>query len=283
MNDLYAHLQHCDLCPNFCGADRTAGERGRCRSGDELVVSAAHLHFGEEPALVGRRGSGTVFFTACNLACVFCQNYETSRLDAGRPVTETEFIGLLFSLQEGGAANINLVSPTHQAPRIFEALKKAKRSGLRLPVVYNCGGYENPDFLKELEGLADVYMPDFKYGSDEAGEKYSGVKEYSSWCRKALREMHRQVGDLALDSSGLARRGLLVRHLVLPHRLAGSMAVVDFIADEISLHTALNIMDQYRPCFRAAEFHELDRRVYRSEVEEVIDYARARGLDNLIP
>ena len=278
MKDLRDWLSGCRVCPNFCGVNRLAGAKGRCRTAAELVVSSADLHFGEESVLVGRGGSGTIFFTACNLSCLFCQNYDISQLDRGRPVSKEQLIRLALALQDRGAENINLVTPTHQAPLIFEALREARRRGLRLPVVYNCGGYENPEFLRELDGLVDIYMPDFKYGSDEAGERLSGVRQYARWCQESLREMHRQVGDLAVDGRGVASSGLLVRHLVLPHGLAGSRQVIDFLAGEISRDTFLNVMDQYHPAWHAGEVHDLDRRVYRQEVEEVLDYARQKGM-----
>ncbi len=282
MSDLTHWLENCELCPNFCRVNRLQGRKGRCRLGSEPVVSSANLHFGEEPVLVGRGGSGTIFFTCCNLGCVFCQNYDISQLDYGRSISREELIRIMLKLQDRGAENINLVTPTPQAAQIFEAVKKARRQGLRLPVVYNCGGYENPDFLKELAGLVQIYMPDFKYGTDEAGEKYSGVKNYATYCREALLEMHRQVGDLQLDDRGLATRGLLVRHLVLPAGVAGSEAVIDFLADHVSSNTFLNIMDQYHPAYKAAEFAELRRRPLRREVEEVAAYARRRGMTNLL-
>jgi putative pyruvate formate lyase activating enzyme len=281
MKDLRDWLSGCRVCPNFCGADRLAGEKGRCRTAAQLVVSSADLHFGEESVLVGRGGSGTIFFTACNLRCLFCQNYDISQLDRGRPVSGGELVRLALALQARGAENINLVTPTHQAPLIFESLREARRRGLRLPIVYNCGGYENPEFLRELDGLVDIYMPDFKYGSDEAGERLSGVREYARWCRESLKEMQRQVGELALDARGVAVSGLLVRHLVLPHGLACSREVIDFLAGEISRDTFLNIMDQYHPAWRAGELRELDRRVYRQEVQEVRDYALAQGMRRL--
>ncbi len=281
MASLRDWLSGCRVCPNFCGVDRLAGEKGRCRTAAELVVSSADLHFGEERVLVGRGGSGTIFFTACNLRCLFCQNYDVSQLDRGRPLSAGELVRLALALQERGAENINLVTPTHQAPLIFEALREARRRGLRLPIVYNCGGYENPEFLRELSGLVDIYMPDFKYGADAEGERLSGVREYARWCRESLREMHRQVGDLRLGPRGVAVSGLLVRHLVLPRGLAGSRQVIDFLAGEISPDTFLNVMDQYHPDWRAGEIRELDRRVCRQEVQEVRDYARARGMRRL--
>jgi putative pyruvate formate lyase activating enzyme len=274
-------LAECTVCPNFCRVDRRGGQLGRCRTGAGLKVSAADLHQGEESVLVGRGGSGTIFFTSCNLACVFCQNYELSQLVRGSAVSEAELVRLTLALQARGAENINLVTPTHQAPQIFAALKQARRGGLTIPVVYNCGGYENPEFLREVAGLVDIYMPDFKYGDSVLAERYSGVKGYVEWCQKALVEMHRQVGDLAVDARGVARSGLLVRHLVLPGGLAGSKAVIDFLAERLSRDTYLNIMDQYHPAYRASEFPALRRRVFRHEVEEVREYARNRGLRRL--
>jgi len=274
-------LRRCELCPNFCRVDRLAGEKGRCRTGAGLVVASANLHFGEEQVLVGRGGSGTIFFTGCNLTCVYCQNYDISQLDRGSPVSAEELIRLMLSLQDHGAENVNLVTPTHQAAPIFEALKAARGQGLRLPIVYNCGGYENPDFLRELDGLVEIYMPDFKYGTDEAGERYSGVKEYTRWCRLALREMQRQVGDLRLDGRGVATHGLLVRHLVLPRQAAASRQVIEFLAQEISPNTVVNVMAQYRPAYRAGEYPDLARRVYGQEVREVEAQADSLGLRRL--
>ena len=282
MSELLGWLKSCTVCPNFCRVNRLDGQLGRCRVGAGLRVSSANLHFGEEPVLVGRGGSGTIFFTCCNLACVYCQNYDISQLDLGQDVSEAELIRLMLGLQGRGAENINLVTPTHQAAQIFTALLKARSQGLHLPVVYNCGGYENPQFLREIAGLVDIYMPDCKYGNDEAAETYSGIREYVRWSREALLEMHRQVGDLELDRRGAAIRGLLVRHLVLPGGLSGSKKVIDFIADQVSTNTYLNIMDQYHPAYRASEHRVLSRRVFRSEVDEVAAYARDRGLRRIL-
>jgi putative pyruvate formate lyase activating enzyme len=282
MPDLLNWLESCELCPNFCRVNRLEGKKGRCRLGSGLVISSANLHFGEEPVLVGRGGSGTIFFTCCNLKCVFCQNYDISQLDYGHPVDQNELVRIMLTLQKRGAENINLVTPTHQAAQIFQAVKQARGQDLELPIVYNCGGYENPEFLRELDGLVQIYMPDFKYGNDEAGLKYSGVSEYYGWCRKSLLEMHRQVGDLQTDSRGVATRGLLVRHLVLPNRLAGSQKVIDFLASSISRDTYLNIMDQYHPAFHACDYNGLRRRVFRQEVEEVLQYARDAGMRRLL-
>ncbi len=231
---------------------------------------------------MGTGGSGTIFFTACNLSCMFCQNAAISQLDSGERITPERLVAVMRGLESRGAENVNLVSPTHQAPQIFEAVRRAKTSGMRIPVVYNCGGYENPEFLLELDGLVDIYMPDFKYGADEEGELFSGIKGYSRWCRQSLREMHRQVGDLRLDDRGVASTGLLVRHLVLPGGLARSAAVIDFLASEISPNTYLNIMDQYRPCYRAEGHPVLGRRVLASEVEAAVERARSRGMTRVL-
>jgi putative pyruvate formate lyase activating enzyme len=278
MIPLRERLAKCNVCPNACGVDRTAGLVGRCRTDDGIVVSSASLHFGEESCLVGAGGSGTIFLTACNLTCVFCQNYEISQLDRGQRISPGELLGIMLDLQQRGAENINFVSPTHQAPQIFETVMQARQKGLRIPIVYNCGGYENPDFLKELDGLVDIYMPDFKYGRNEEAEKYSGIDDYVGYCKASLREMHRQVGDLRIGSDGIARRGLLVRHLVLPDGISGSREVIDFLASEISSNTRLNIMDQYRPMFHAESDGRLRRRVIRMVVEEARNYALSKGL-----
>jgi putative pyruvate formate lyase activating enzyme len=282
MTPLLDWLKSCQVCPNSCRVDRTQGRIGRCRIDDGLVVSGADLHFGEESCLVGTGGSGTIFLTACNLACVFCQNSDISQLDRGREIGASELVRLMLTLQIRGAENINLVSPTHQAPQLFEAVRQAKAEGLRLPVIYNSGGYENPDFLRAIEGLVDIYMPDFKYGGDEEAETYSGVRKYGEFCMASLREMHRQVGDLFINARGKAEHGLLVRHLVLPGGLARSEAVIDFLASEISPHTYLNVMDQYHPAYRAGEFARLKRRVTRAEVESVAVYARGRGMNRVL-
>jgi len=283
MNPLRDWLKNCTTCPNACRVDRTSGEVGRCRTDDGIVVSSASLHFGEESCLVGSGGSGTIFLTACNLSCDFCQNYEISQLDRGHHISSGELLRIMLDLQQRGAENINFVSPTHQAPQIFETVIRAKREGLRLPIVYNCGGYENPDFLRELDGLVDIYMPDFKYGRNEEAKRYSGIADYVGFCKGALREMHRQVGDLKIELDGTARRGLLIRHLVLPDGIAGSREIIDFLASEISPNTCLNIMDQYRPMFRADTNSRLRRRVSRWDVEEARNYALSKGLTRVLP
>lgn len=271
-------LQECILCPRECRAERLNGKHGVCRSTDTALVSSFGAHFGEEPPLVGHHGSGTIFFSSCNLKCLFCQNYDISHKRIGEPVTTAKLASTMLHLQEMGCHNINLVTPTHVAPQIAAALVLAVDQGLRLPIVYNCGGYESVRTLKLLDGIIDIYMPDIKYSSDEVARRYSGAPGYWTIVRKAIEEMHRQVGDLQLDGRGIATRGLLIRHLVLPNGLAGSETVIDFIANEVSLNSYLNIMDQYRPCFHASQIPALNRRTTDREYSDVVRQAHRVGL-----
>jgi putative pyruvate formate lyase activating enzyme len=248
-------LHRCMTCPQNCRVDRTAGELGICRVGDLAQVASYGPHFGEEAPLVGQGGSGTIFFAGCNLNCVFCQNHDISQPADPRLDWETEpeqIARMMLSLQAAGCENINLVSPSHVVPQILGALVPAVDGGLRLPLVYNSGGYDSLHTLRLLDGVIDIYMPDMKYSDERVGRELSGVSDYVLRNRAAVREMHRQVGDLELDERGVATRGLLVRHLVLPDGLAGTGAVARFLADEISRDTYLNVMDQYRPAFKAA-------------------------------
>jgi putative pyruvate formate lyase activating enzyme len=246
-----------------------------------VIVSSYGPHFGEEAPLVGRYGSGTIFFAYCNLHCVFCQNYSISQLGEGSVVDGVELAGMMLSLQAKGCHNINLVSPTHAVPFILEALEVAADKGLQLPIVYNTGGYDSLETLELLDGIVDIYMPDMKYSEDEVGEKFSGVGEYPQVNRTAVKEMHRQVGDLQADGSGVAVRGLLVRHLVLPDGLAGTESTAKFLAEEISTGTYLNIMAQYRPCYHAFEHTQLSRPITRGEYSSAIELARRYGLSRL--
>lgn len=274
-------LADCTLCPRHCHVNRLEGEKGACRTGALPMVSSYGPHFGEERPLVGSRGSGTIFLTFCNLACLFCQNYDISQLGDGREVSLDELGAMMLSLHRQGCHNINFVTPTHQAAQILSALPYAIERGLDVPLVYNCGGYEEPATLRLLEGIFDIYMPDFKYGDSDTAQRLSGVPHYVETAETALREMHRQVGDLVVDERGIARRGLLVRHIVLPDGLAGTRRVVEFIACELSPETYLNIMDQYHPCFRAAEHPPLDRRIRADEFRRAIAMAREAGLHRL--
>lgn len=274
-------LQDCRVCPRHCGVDRLNGGLGECRTSAEIIISSYGPHFGEEAPLVGRNGSGTIFFTNCNLRCVFCQNYSISQLGEGEKVSKEELAYMMLSLQSKGCHNINLVSPTHVVPQILEALEIAVKSGLRLPLVYNSGGYDSVETLRLLDGVVDIYMPDMKYSDEKTAEKLSGVKNYPAINRAAVKEMHRQVGDLQIDEDGIAQRGLLVRHLVLPHGLAGTKEVVNFLANEVSPDTYVNIMAQYHPCYEAFQFPSLSRRTSAVEFQEAVALARQAGLNRL--
>ncbi len=275
-------LEECCVCPRSCGANRLAGESGQCHVTSQLLVSSCGPHFGEEAPLVGRRGSGTIFFTYCNLHCVFCQNYTISQLGEGFSASSEELAGMMLSLQAKGCHNINLVSPTHVVPYILDALEVAAGKGLNLPLVYNSGGYDSLETLKLLDGIVDIYMPDMKYSDGKVAEELSGVKDYPSINRAAVKEMHRQVGDLQTDKQGIARRGLLVRHLVLPNGLAGTQEVVHFLAREVSTNTYLNIMAQYHPCHKAYDIPSLARPISGKEFQEAVDLAHQGGLHRWI-
>ena len=274
-------LEECCLCPRHCGVNRLVGESGKCHITRQAVVSSYGPHFGEEAPLVGRYGSGTIFFTYCNLRCVFCQNYTISQLGEGSVVDREELAGMMLSLQAKGCHNINLVSPTHVVPYILDALELAVSSGLYLPLVYNSGGYDSVETLELLNGVVDIYMPDMKYSDERTAERLSGIKDYPQVNRAAVREMHRQVGDLQIDEQGVAQRGLLVRHLVLPNRLSGVGEVERFLAQEVSTNTYLNIMAQYHPCYKAFGIPQLARPVNRQEFSEAIDLAHQQGLYRL--
>jgi putative pyruvate formate lyase activating enzyme len=280
---LEARSSPCRLCPHRCGVNRRNGERGTCRLGKETLVASASPHFGEEAPLVGTGGSGTIFFSSCNMACVFCQNYEISHFRKGDELTAEELAGVMLRLQRLGCHNINLVTPTHVIHAIVRALEIAVSRGLSIPLVYNCGGYESEETLRLLEGAIDIYMPDIKYASDEEARRFSGIEDYWERVKEAVHEMHRQVGDLRIDARGIARHGLLIRHLVMPGNLGGTALVLDFIAREISRDSYVNLMDQYRPCFKASRVPELSRPVTRSEYLHSITEARRAGLSRGLP
>lgn len=278
VDKLYELMKECKLCPRNCKAKRFEKRYGVCRSTEQIYVSSLMTHFGEETVLVGWNGSGTIFFTNCNLWCLYCQNYDISHLKNGEPISVQQLAEAMLSLQQLGCHNINLVTPTHYVPMIVESLNIAAEKGLNIPIVYNCGGYESVETLKYLDGIIDIYMPDIKYSDNRNSKKYSGVKDYWDVARKAVIEMHRQVGDLKINNFGIAERGLLVRHLVLPNNISGSEKVLEFIANEVCIDTYVNIMDQYRPCFKAKFFPELNRRITESEYQYVLDYAESLGL-----
>jgi putative pyruvate formate lyase activating enzyme len=276
------HLEDWDLCARYCHVNRLETVKGAvCRTGERAVVYSLGPHHGEEDCLRGRRGSGTVFFSWCNLRCIFCQNWEISWKGQGKEMTAEELAGAMLELQEVGCHNINFVSPSHVVAQILEAVLLAAEKGLRLPLVYNTGGYDSPEALALLDGVIDIYMPDMKYGASHLARRYSHIRDYVAHNRTAVREMHRQVGDLVLDAEGLARRGLLVRHLILPSGIAGTERVIKFLAEEISCNTYINLMDQYRPCYRAGNYPELDRPITSAEYKKALEIARRYGLMRL--
>jgi len=276
-----AALERCGLCPRKCHVDRLSGATGICRTGPRAMVSSFHAHFGEEAPLVGINGSGTIFFTCCNLMCTFCQNFDISHQGAGREVSDDELAAMMLSLQDQGCHNINLVTPSHVVPQILSALEIAAHKGLHIPIIYNSGGYDDIDTVKLLEGVIDIYMPDFKFWDPKIAEITCNAPDYPEIAKKALREMHRQVGDLIIDNAGIARRGLLIRHLVLPDDLAGTRYIVQFIRRTLSPDTYVNIMSQYRPCGRAHETKELDRALSADEYRRALQMARNEGLTRL--
>ncbi len=278
------HLKSCDLCARYCRVNRKVSTRGAvCRTGERARVHAAFAHFGEEACLTGWAGSGTIFFSWCNLRCVYCQNWELSWRGEGREVGPEELADMMLSLQRMGCHNVNLVSPSHLVAQVLAALPIAARGGLRLPLVYNTGGYDSPEALALLDGAVDVYMPDMKYADPEMAHRCSHVRDYVAVNRAAVREMHRQVGDLVIDPDGIARRGLLVRHLVLPNGVSGTDEVLRFVAEEISPETYVNLMDQYRPCFEAFEHEALARQPSSAELRVARDAASRADLRRLDP
>ena len=277
---LWDSIDPCTLCPRQCQAHRRKGQTGFCGIGSEAVVSSIGPHFGEESVLVGRGGSGTIFFAGCNMGCIFCQNFDISHHRHGQQVTVEQLARSMLELQEYGCCNINFVTPTHVTPAMTEAIKLARDKGLTLPTVYNTGGYDSVEILNLLDGFIDIYMPDMKYSDPKFAEELSVALDYPQINREAVKEMHRQVGDLQTERD-VATRGLLVRHLILPENLAGSLDIIDFITNHISSKTAINIMDQYRPCYKAASHSSLTRRPLREEIETVRQYAIQKGLNIL--
>ena len=258
--------------------NRLENQKGYCRTGRLAALSSYGPHFGEEDPLVGAGGSGTIFLTHCNLLCVFCQNYEISHLGEGREVNAAQLARVMMDLQEKDCVNINFVSPSHVVPQILEALSLAIPEGLKIPLVYNSGGYDSAETIKLLAGIVDIYMPDLKFMDGEVGRQYCQGEDYPERAREAIREMHRQTGDLAVNRRGIAERGLLVRHLVLPDGLAGTRQAMRFLAREISPRTYVNLMAQYRPCGRAGEYPPLNRRPTSREFEEAMRIAKEEGI-----
>ena len=274
-------LSSCDICPRKCGVDRIAGEVGICGVGERVWVSSYGPHQGEEDPLSGVNGSGTIFFSGCNLNCLYCQNADISQKLTGMEISTRELANMMLELQGMGCHNINLVSPTHVVPQIAEAIYLAAVDGLTLPVVYNSGGYDSLQTLQYLNGIIDIYMPDMKYSDEKVGRDFSDIPSYPAVNQAAVLEMHRQVGNLKISGDGVAERGLLIRHLVLPNGLAGSKQVLRFIAEKISVDTYLNIMDQYRPAYQAYRKIDINRRITRAEYMDIIHYAESLGMTRL--
>lgn len=274
-------LEACTLCPRQCTVNRLACKEGVCLTGEQAVVASYNAHFGEEAPLVGRHGSGTIFFSFCNLKCCFCQNYEISHDGEGIEATDAQLAAVMLQLQEKGCHNINLVTPSHVVPAILEGVKIAAENGLRLPLVYNSSGYDSVDTLKLLDGVVDIYMPDVKFAARNIADQTCGAPDYWDVAQAALKEMHAQVGDLEIDAHGIARRGLLVRHLVLPHGLADTRTVMAFISRHISTRTYVNVMSQYRPCGRAHTIRGLESPLTPQDYAAAVEDAHAEGIYRL--
>ena len=280
----YAIFERCRLCPRQCGVNRLKGERGFCRAPSRAVVYSAHPHFGEEKALVGKSGSGTIFFSNCNLRCVFCQNWPISHQGRGDEATDAELAAMMLSLQELGCHNINLVTPTHVMPNIISAVGIASRSGLRVPLVYNTSGYERLETVQLLDGVVDIYLPDMKYTDPAMAYAYSaGASDYPEMAKAAIQEMNRQVGVLETDPTGIARRGLMIRHLVMPNRVAGTRGFVKWVAESLPRETYVNLMAQYHVDYKAYDHPQIARAITTDEFLEAVDWAEEAGLVNLDP
>ncbi len=281
--ELWDRMESCDLCPRNCGVNRLEGERGFCKANSDLEVASATPHYGEEPELVGRGGSGTIFFTNCALLCVFCINSEISQGGAGRKYSIEDLADMMIALQKRGCHNINFVTPTHYSPHIVLALDKAVEKGLKVPTVYNTCGWEKPDVLKYLDGIIDIYLTDFKYGCNEKAGKYSiGAYDYVDYAQKAHLEIQRQVGTAKKDQkTGLMQKGLMIRHLVMPNNVACSKEVMEWIAENLPKNTYINIMSQYTPVFKAPNYPDISRRITREEYREAIKSAEEAGLTNI--
>jgi len=273
-------LTSCEICPRRCKVNRLKDELGFCKTGLKAKVCSFMSHHGEEPPISGSKGSGTIFFTNCNMACVYCQNYEFSQLGQGREIQVQEIAEFMLELQGMGCHNINFVTPTHVMPQILKSLVIAIEKGLNVPLVYNTGGYELPEILKLLDGIVDIYLPDMRYGDSQMAQIYSQAPDYPRYNQASLKEMHRQVGVAELDSHGIIKRGVIIRHLVLPHQISGTEKVMRFIAEELSKETYISLMSQYMPYYKASSFKEIARRLTEDEYEEAKQLMEKWGLHN---
>jgi putative pyruvate formate lyase activating enzyme len=274
-------LKDCRLCPRACHVNRLSGEQGVCRTGSLAKVAGFCAHFGEEAPLVGSAGSGTIFFSSCNLYCSFCQNFEISHLGEGEEAEPRQLAAMMLRLMQRGCHNINFVTPSHVAPQILQALVIAVGQGLHIPLVYNSGGYDSADTIRLLDGVFDIYMPDFKFWEETWATRFCRAPDYREQTKAAIREMHHQVGELVMDKAGIAVRGLLVRHLVLPDGMAGTREIMTFLAEEISQDTYVNVMAQYHPCGKAAGDPMINRRVTHAEYAAAVREAVAAGIKRL--
>ncbi|MGQ9705968.1 MAG: radical SAM protein [bacterium] len=276
---LYSYLNECNLCPRRCGINRLNGDVGYCGGGVLATIASYGPHFGEEIPLVGRYGSGTIFLSGCSLKCTFCQNYDISSNTVGRSYTDDDIAKIMLRLQDMGCHNINLVTPTHYIPQIVSAVIKASDEGLSLPIVYNSGGYDLPEILELLSPIIDIFMPDMKFSSKDVSKIFCNADDYPEVNKTAVKKMHRIVGDLKVDSQGIALRGLIIRHLVMPENLAGTKEIVEFVANEISKKTFFNLMAQYYPCYKALKHKEISRRISQSEYDEAVYLTHKAGLE----
>jgi putative pyruvate formate lyase activating enzyme len=281
IDQAYAMLERCRLCPRHCGVNRLAGETGVCRTAERAVVFSAQPHFGEELPLVGDYGSGTIFFSNCNLRCVFCQNWPIAHEGRGQPLDVEDLADVMLRLQRIGCHNVNLVTPTHVMPQILQATRLAAQNGLRIPLCYNTGGYDALEAIELLDGVVDIYLPDLKFMDADEAERYMGAPDYPETAMAAIEEMHRQVGELVTDARDIAVRGLMVRHLVMPNHVANTRAFVQWVAESLTPSTYVNIMSQYRVEHRAFEHPDIARAITTQEYLEAMDWAAEAGLSNL--
>jgi putative pyruvate formate lyase activating enzyme len=273
-------LESCCICPRKCGVNRLKDEKGFCKTGIKPRICSYMPHHGEEPPISGTQGSGTIFFSYCNMACVYCQNYEFSQSGQGREVDSEELAKSMLELQKIGCHNINLVTPTHVMPQILKALESAINKGLKIPLVYNTGGYELAEIIKLLDGIVDIYLPDMRYGDGNTAVRYSSAPDYPKYNWEAVKEMHKQVGVAEIDDKGIIKKGIIIRHLVLPNNISGTDKIMKFISEEISKDTYISLMSQYCPYYKASQFKEISRRITSQEYEEAKQLMNKHGLYN---
>ena len=280
MENILTNLERCNICPHKCQVNRIKGQVGRCKSGNKVKIALYSIHNFEEPCISGKNGSGTIFFSNCNLNCVFCQNYEISQLGQGKEFEISELADIMIKEQEKGVENINLVTPTSYIIQIAESIKIAKGKGLKIPIVYNTNSYENIESLKLLDGLVDIYLPDLKYYYNKLGKRYSNVDNYFEIATNAILEMYRQVGNVQIDSNGILQKGVVIRHLVLPNHIENSKRVLKWIKENLDNKVFVSIMAQYFPTYKAKDIEKINRKLTQKEYQEIMEYVDSIGLDN---